>query len=124
MIATPNPAQSESSKGSVPVKSLVETVNIDPTDLNSDTFPRGRPPLHKRIPLALARFLITFCIGVAVTLAWQSYGDAAREMIVNSYPQAWLAGAASRTGRSERSRNDHAGRTSRAGSPLSRSAAA
>jgi len=92
MIATPNPAQSESSKGSVPVKSLVETVNIDPTDLNSDTFPRGRPPLHKRIPLALARFLITFCIGVAVTLAWQSYGDAAREMIVNSYPQlGWLA---------------------------------
>src|SRR6266851_4674395 len=92
MIATPNPAQSESSKGSVPVKSLVETVNIDPTDLNSDTFPRGRPPLHKRIPLALARFLITFCIGVAVTLAWQSYGDAAREMIINSYPQlGWLA---------------------------------
>jgi len=92
MIATPNPAQSESSKGSLPVKSLVETVNIDPTDLNSDTFPRGRPPLHKRIPLALARFLITFCIGVAVTLAWQSYGDAAREMIVNSYPQlGWLA---------------------------------
>ena len=92
MIATPNPAQSESSKGSLPVKSLVETVNIDPADLNSDTFPRGRPPLHKRIPLALARFLITFCIGVAVTLAWQSYGDAAREMIVNSYPQlGWLA---------------------------------
>jgi hypothetical protein len=92
MIATPNPAQSESSKGSLPVKSLVETVNIDPADLNSDTFPSGRPPLHRRIPVALARFLITFCIGVAVTLAWQSYGDAAREMIVNSYPQlGWLA---------------------------------
>ena len=26
-------------------------------------------------------FLITFCIGVAATLGWQSYGDAAREMI-------------------------------------------
>jgi len=38
------------------------------------------------------RFLITFCIGVAVTLAWQAYGDAAREMIANSYPQlGWLA---------------------------------
>jgi hypothetical protein len=37
-------------------------------------------------------FLITFCIGVAATLAWQSYGDAARETIANSYPQlAWLA---------------------------------
>ena len=37
-------------------------------------------------------FLITFCIGVAATLGWQSYGDAAREMIANSYPQLnWLA---------------------------------
>jgi hypothetical protein len=38
------------------------------------------------------RLLITFCIGVAVTLTWQSYSDAAREMIANSYPQlSWLA---------------------------------
>jgi septal ring factor EnvC (AmiA/AmiB activator) len=37
-------------------------------------------------------FLITFCIGVAATLGWQSYGDAAREMIASSYPQlGWLA---------------------------------
>jgi hypothetical protein len=33
------------------------------------------------------RLLIALCIGVAVTLAWQSYGDAAREMIANSSPQ-------------------------------------
>jgi hypothetical protein len=38
------------------------------------------------------RLLIAFCIGVAVTLAWQSYGDPAREMIANSSPQlSWLA---------------------------------
>jgi hypothetical protein len=37
-------------------------------------------------------FLITFFIGVAATLGWQSYGDAAREMIARSYPQfAWVA---------------------------------
>jgi hypothetical protein len=31
-------------------------------------------------------------IGVAATLAWQSYGDAARETIANSFPQlGWLA---------------------------------
>ena len=36
--------------------------------------------------------LVTFCSGIAATLAWQSYGDAAREMIANSYPQlGWLA---------------------------------
>jgi hypothetical protein len=37
-------------------------------------------------------FLITLCIGVAATLGWQSYGDAAREMIASSHPQLdWLA---------------------------------
>jgi hypothetical protein len=31
-------------------------------------------------------------MGVAATLAWQSYGDVAREMIANSYPVlGWLA---------------------------------
>jgi len=38
------------------------------------------------------RFLITFCLGVVATLAWQSYGDAARQIIADSYPQlGWLA---------------------------------
>jgi len=38
------------------------------------------------------RLLITFCAGIAATLAWQFYGDTARQMIANSYPQlSWLA---------------------------------
>jgi small-conductance mechanosensitive channel len=38
------------------------------------------------------RFLFTFCIGVAATLAWQTYGDQGRELIAGSYPQlAWLS---------------------------------
>jgi hypothetical protein len=46
-------------------------------------------PRPRRRP---GRFLIAFCIGVAATLAWQSYGDAAREIIASSYPQlGWLA---------------------------------
>ena len=37
-------------------------------------------------------FLITFCSGIAVILAWQSYGDAAKQIIAGSYPQlGWLA---------------------------------
>jgi Bacterial protein of unknown function (DUF899) len=36
---------------------------------------------------ALSRFLIVFCGGVAATLAWWSYGDAARRIIASSYPQ-------------------------------------
>jgi hypothetical protein len=31
-------------------------------------------------------------VGIAATLAWQSYGDAAREIIAGRYPQlAWVA---------------------------------
>lgn len=61
-------------------------------DLNKGRLSRKRPPLRKRAARALARFLFTFCIGIAATLAWQSYGDAAREIIANSSPQlGWLA---------------------------------
>ena len=92
MIAAPNPAQFESSRASLPVKSLVEAVSLDPDDLKSDTFPNGRPSLHKRIPLAFGRFLIAFCFGVTATLAWQSYEGATREMLASSFPHLlWLA---------------------------------
>jgi len=92
MIAAPNPAQFESSRASPPVKSLVEAVNLDPDDLKSDTFPNGRPSLHKRIPLAFGRFLIAFCFGVTATLAWQSYEGATGQMLASSFPHLlWLA---------------------------------
>jgi hypothetical protein len=65
---------------------------VRPTTLENDPFPNEQPSLRKRTSRALSRFLIAFCIGVAATLAWQSYGDAAREMIANSYPHlGWLA---------------------------------
>ncbi len=36
--------------------------------------------------------LITFCIGIAATFAWESYGNVASRTIANSYPQlGWLA---------------------------------
>jgi hypothetical protein len=46
--------------------------------------PHGHRSTRKR-PRALARFLIVFCTSVAATLLWRSYGDAAREIIANSY---------------------------------------
>jgi hypothetical protein len=92
MSAMPNPAQSEFSPGSLPVKPPIETPAVRLADLKNERFPSGRPLLGKRALLALARFLITFCIGVGAALAWQSYGDEARGMIANSYPQlGWLA---------------------------------
>src|SRR3974390_2222179 len=57
-----------------------------------DRLLRERLPFGKRVSRAVSRFLITFCIGVAATLAWQSHGDAIREMIASSHPQlGWLA---------------------------------
>ena len=50
------------------------------------------PSLGRRDSRGLARFLIIFSIGIGATLAWQSYGDAARAMLANSSPQlGWLA---------------------------------
>src|SRR6266850_6420465 len=92
MSAMPNPAQSEFSPGSLFVKPPIETPAVRLADLKNERFPNGRPLLGKRALLAFARFLNTFCIGVGAALAWQSYGDEAREMIANSYPQlGWLA---------------------------------
>jgi hypothetical protein len=60
---------------------------LQPADL--DLLAR-RPSIGRRASRAIVRFLITFCIGVAVTLAWQS--DAVRQLIANSSPQlGWLA---------------------------------
>jgi len=51
-----------------------------------------RPPFRRRVLRSVARFLIIFCVGVCSTLAWQSYGDAARAMIAKSSPHlGWLA---------------------------------
>src|SRR5260370_32270873 len=92
MSAMPSTAQSEFSEGSLPVKPSVEAPVIRPADPKNDRSPKRRQSLAARVPLAIARFLITFGVGVATTLAWQSYGDAARQMIANSAPQlAWLA---------------------------------
>jgi hypothetical protein len=54
-----------------------------PSRAPSSGRPRSRGPL---------RFLITFGIGVGATLAWQSYGDVAREMLASWSPVLhWVA---------------------------------
>jgi hypothetical protein len=54
--------------------------------------PRKRPSLGKRSLRALIRYLITLCIGVSATLAWQSYGDVARQLVAHSSPVlGWVA---------------------------------
>ena len=64
---------------------------LRPANLNNDPSPTDRPAPGKRASRSLARFLATACIGVAATLAWQSYGGAAMQMIASTVPQlGWL----------------------------------
>jgi cell division protein FtsN len=58
---------------------------LQPTDF--DLVVRPPSSLGKQASFALIRFLIAFCIGVAATLAWQSYGDAVRKMTASSSPR-------------------------------------
>src|SRR6266852_5863147 len=88
MSARPRPAQSEFLGDPLPLQPSVEAPAIRLTDLKNDQIQSGRPSLAnldpltslgRLEPLTFARYLITFSIGVAVALAWQSYSNATRE---------------------------------------------
>jgi hypothetical protein len=52
---------------------------------------RQRPSIGRRIFRTVTRFSVAVLIGIGATLAWQSYGDAAREILVARAPSlAWL----------------------------------
>jgi hypothetical protein len=51
----------------------------------------GRPSIGRRIVRSLTRFSVAVLIGVGATLGWQSYGDAAKEIVVARAPTlSWL----------------------------------
>jgi len=63
---------------------------LHPSELSLIT--RARLRLGKLVPFAFVRFLMIFFVGVAATLAWQSYGGAAKETIASWSPHlGWLA---------------------------------
>ncbi len=61
------------------------------SSLKGDQVASDRPSVGRRIFRTLTRFFIAVLIGVGGTLAWQSHGDAAREMVIARAPTlAWL----------------------------------
>ncbi len=60
---------------------------LRPADVNNDPLPTDRPSPGRRTSRSLARFLLAVCVGVAATLAWQSYSGTAKQMIANSAPR-------------------------------------
>jgi hypothetical protein len=58
------------------------------TSSTSFEFPTDKPITDRpTIRRRFARFLLAICIGVAGTLAWQSYGDATRRIIATRAPE-------------------------------------
>jgi hypothetical protein len=82
-------ATSDQRIGVRPVKPSIHSPR--PSNLKDDQVASDRPSVGRRIFRTLTRFFIAVLIGVGGTLAWQSYGDAAREMVIARAPTlAWL----------------------------------
>jgi hypothetical protein len=82
-------AISDQSIGIRPVKPSIRFPRS--SSLKDDQVANDRPSVGRRIFRTLTRFFIAVLIGVGGTLAWQSHGDAAREMVVARAPTlAWL----------------------------------
>jgi hypothetical protein len=65
---------------------------LRPGEFREDPLRREAPSSIGRATRAASRFLIALGIGVAGSVAWQTYGEAAREIIANRIPSlAWIA---------------------------------
>ncbi len=67
--------------------------SLRPIALTNVPLRRREPSLGRRTLRAFVRFLITFGVGVGGTLAWQAYGDEAKQMLATAYPGplGWIA---------------------------------
>ena len=62
--------------------------------LNDDQIASDRPSIGRRAIGTLTRHSIAVLVGIGATLAWQSYGDEAKEMVVTRAPSlGWLLSA-------------------------------
>jgi len=82
----PSPKKPELFAASLLVKPSVEAPAVRPPSPKNDQLPQGWSWLAKLSPLAFARYLIAFFVGVTATVAWQSYGGASRGMIAPAAP--------------------------------------
>ena len=92
MGAMPSPEQSRLYAGLLPAIELSVGTPICAADVENGRSANDEPASREGTMRRLARAVITFYIGVAATLAWQSYGDEARQIIASLSPQlSWLA---------------------------------
>jgi hypothetical protein len=53
-----------------------------------------RPSRSRPASRGFVRFLVAICIGIAGTLAWQSYGDSTKQIIAKRAPELGWSGQA------------------------------
>jgi hypothetical protein len=97
MSAMPSAMQADFSAGSLPVKPPPLDSSPLQAELHADGLDDGpladehHQPVRGR-PLGLVSLLVTFCCGVALTIAWYSFGGPVREAIAGMSPDlAWVA---------------------------------
>jgi hypothetical protein len=82
-------ARSDLRSGRQPLKAPIHSLH--PSRLNDRETTSDRPSIGRRMLRSLTGFSIAALIGVSATLGWQSYGDAAKEMVIARAPTlAWL----------------------------------
>src|SRR5258707_11708211 len=92
MGAMPAPEQPRRYAGLFPAIELSVETPICAAALENDRSAKDDRASGEGTLRRLARSMITFYIGVAATLAWQSYGDEARQIIASLSPRlSWLA---------------------------------
>ena len=91
MGAMPSPEQSRLYAGLLPAIELSVETPVCVANLENDRSAKDEPASPEGTLRSLARAVITFYIGVAATLAWQSYGDEAGNHRDLSPQLSWLA---------------------------------
>jgi hypothetical protein len=77
-------ARSDLRSGRRPLKAPIHSPH--PSRLNDGEVASDRPSIGRRMLRSLTRFSIAALIGVGATLGWQSYGDAAKELVIARAP--------------------------------------
>ena len=100
MVSTVSPRQAEHSDDLYVVDSPSLHERLGESRYSDRPPLAARPSFSRRASRALLRFLIACGIGVAGTLAWQAYGDEAKQTVAtwgeqHGVPMAWLASAES-----------------------------
>jgi hypothetical protein len=96
MVSMVSPRQSEYSDDLLVVDGPSMRERLGESGFSDSPLLTRRPSFGKRASRAFIRYLIACCVGVAGTLAWQFYGDAAKQTIATwgaeqGWSMAWLS---------------------------------